>query len=53
MFSREGNVEAVFAIAKVEVDFSVVEDKTFSMLRRSHGTGINIHVRVNLFQCQR
>lgn len=47
--AAERDIEVPLVVAQVEVSLSsIVEDKDLSVLGRCHGTGIDVHVGVNL-----
>ena len=45
----EGDIEVTLVVTEVEIGLTaVVEDIHLTVLGRSHGTGIDVHVRVDL-----
>lgn len=45
----KGNVEISLIVTEIKIGLTaIVEDVDFAMFGRSHSTGINVHIRVNL-----
>lgn len=49
VFSGEGNIEESFIVSEVKVNFTaVIQDKHFTMVKRTEGACINVQIRVDL-----
>jgi hypothetical protein len=48
----QSNIQIPLIIPQIEIGFStVVEDVDFAVLGRSHGPGVDVHVRIDFYGC--
>jgi hypothetical protein len=49
VLTRQSDVEVALVVSEIEIDLTaIVQDEDFTVLRRCHSSGINVHVRIDL-----